>query len=198
MDLRWGVVGGNPRTPSQNLQRQVHVLRLSPYWSAKPKGFHEKVCQNLIEIHFANVAAAGRGGFGNNGEGQAFEEVQQQVKTCFIKELGIFGHSHGGGSTYNLAKLLDEKRNEIGAFTIPYTGYVDAIKENSVNAEDRFPPSAAYLLNYYQKDGFIDGFSVPGADNHDVTPWGLGHGGIDNDARVIKAISDAAKARINP
>lgn len=135
---------------------------------------------------------------GNEGEGQAFEEVRQQVKTCFVGELGVFGHSHGGGSTYNLTKLLDQKRNEIGAFTIPYTGYVDAIKENSANAEDRFPPSAAHLLNYYQRDGFIDGFSVSGADNHNVTPWGLGHGGIDNDPRVIKAITDTAKAKINP
>ncbi len=107
-------------------------------------------------------------------------------------------HSHGGGSTYNMSNRLNVNRGAIGGFTIPYTGYIDAIKENSINAENRFPPSAAHLLNYYQRDGILDGAAVPGGDNHDVTPWGLGHGGIDNDARVMGAIEGRAKAKIKP
>ena len=121
-----------------------------------------------------------------------------QVKKCFVSEIGIFGHSHGGGSTYNLADRLNDWRGAIGGFTIPFKSYVDAIKENSINAETRFPPSASFLINYYQRDGVIDGGPVPAADNHNVTAWGLGHGGIDNDARIIKAVSDSAKAKINP
>ena len=58
-----------------------------------------------------------------------------QVKKCFVSEIGIFGHSHGGGSTYNLADRLNDRRGAIGGFTIPFKSYVDAIKENSINAE---------------------------------------------------------------
>lgn len=75
---------------------------------------------------------------------------------------------------------------------------MDAIKENSIGPENRFPPSAAFLLNYYQRMGAIDGRPVTGADNHDVTAWGLGHVQIGKDARISKAVSDSAKAKINP
>ena len=136
----------------------------------------------------------------NNGDGTAYDEASQQVKTCFVKELGIFGHSHGGGSTHDLSKKLDDDRGGIGQFTIPFTGYIDAIDQRFpfINAETRFPPSAGHLLNYYQRDSALDGFSVVGADNHNVTHWGLGHGGIDNDARVVGAIEGRAKAKIKP
>ena len=111
----------------------------------------------------------------NNGDGTAYDEASQQVKTCFVKELGIFGHSHGGGSTHDLSKKLDDDRGGIGQFTIPFTGYIDAIDQRFpfINAETRFPPSAGHLLNYYQRDSALDGFSVVGADNHNVTHWGL-------------------------
>lgn len=105
---------------------------------------------------------------GGLGEGPAYDEAKQQVETCFVSELGIFGHSHGGGSTYNLSNRLDGNRGAIGEFSIPYTGYIDAIKEDSINTEDRFPASSLHLLNYYQRNGVLDGAAVIGADNHDV------------------------------
>ena len=84
-------------------------------------------------------------------------------------------------------------RASIGTFTVPYTAYVDAIRNASdidIASETRRPPTSAYHVNYYERnDFFIKGNSVPGANvdvNVNSTPWGadLDHGGIDDHPNV--------------
>ena len=133
----------------------------------------------------------------NTGLGRPFQEVREQIKHCGIYSVGIFGHSRGGGATHNLSWRLEDERRIIDAvtdFTIRYTAYVDAIKADSFESEDRFPPAARFLLNYYQTvarlfEGNLRGTSVVGAENHDLTEMGFGHTGIDNSGYVIGNLS---------
>ena len=45
--------------------------------------------------------------------------------------VSIFGYSHGGGSTHDLAERLDINRGSLGTFTMPYTAYIDGISNSS-------------------------------------------------------------------
>lgn len=129
----------------------------------------------------------------SSGAGAAYDEVVRAVSRRGIGIVSIYGYSHGGGSTHDLAERLDDNRGSIGTFTIPYTAYIDGIGNSSdidITSETRLPPSTTYHVNYYQRNDFlIRGNSVPGA-NVDVnvgnTPWGSGldHGAIDDHVNV--------------
>lgn len=54
-----------------------------------------------------------------------------------------------------------------------------------------------FLENLSNNESIRDS-DLTGADNHDVTAWGLGHVQIGKDARISKAVSDSAKAKIKP
>jgi hypothetical protein len=87
-----------------------------------------------------------------------------------------------------LAVRLDNNRAGIGTFTIPFTGYLDAIGNISnvyVLAETRRPPTQ-FHTNIYQTNGSLDGAHVDGAeDNFDVTTRpGMTHGDLDDDLFV--------------
>jgi hypothetical protein len=141
----------------------------------------------------------------SSGHGPAYDEVVRAITGRGIGLVAIYGYSHGGGSTHDLAERLDADRSTIGTFTIPYTGYVDAIRNGSdidIASETRRPPSAQYLVNYYERNDFlIRGNSVGGADvnvNVNSTPWGddLGHGEIDDHPNVRAGILDPLLERV--
>ena len=86
------------------------------------------------------------------GSGQAFDEVMLAVKDLCVTSIAIFGHSHGGGSTYSLAEKFTEN-NSANLFTVKFTAYVDAIENESntdMNSEARLPPGTEYHINYFQ------------------------------------------------
>jgi len=135
----------------------------------------------------------------SSGAGRAYDEVVRAVAQRGIGVVSIFGYSHGGGSTYDLAERLAINAGSIGSFAIPYTAYVDAIENDSdidIESERRRPIGSAYHVNYYQRaDFFIRGNSVPGADvdvNVNATPWGAGveHTGVDDLANVRSGVRD--------
>ena len=113
--------------------------------------------------------------------------------------MAIFGYSHGGGSTHDLAERLDDNR-AIGVFSIDFTAYVDGIENDSdtdLGKETRLPPSTGYHANYYQRctPFFLCGDSVSGANvdlNVSTTPWGanLDHFTIDDAPEVLNGIRD--------
>jgi hypothetical protein len=76
-----------------------------------------------------------------------------------VSDVVIYGHSHGGGATYELATLIGNYYQNGGyAFEIAMTGYIDAIRRPGVAAEDRRPNSAPpygskFHVNYYQSTG---------------------------------------------
>jgi len=135
-----------------------------------------------------------------DGSGQAYDEVVRAIKEREVTSVAIFGYSHGGGSTNDLADLLDSNRADIGAFDITYTAYSDGIDNRSdidIATESALPPSTLYHANYYENPGCglfsLCGGPVAGADiNLDVTstPWGAGldHFTVDDAPEVTEAI----------
>lgn len=142
---------------------------------------------------------------GSSGAGPAYDEVVRAVAQRGIGIVSIFGYSHGGGSTYDLAERLAINAGSIGSYTLPYTAYVDGIENDSdidIESERRLPFGSQYHVNYYQReDFFIRGNSVPGADvdvNVSNTSWGAGvqHTGIDDLTEVRSGVRDALLARV--
>jgi hypothetical protein len=142
---------------------------------------------------------------GSSGAGQAYDEVVRAVSQRGIGIVSIFGYSHGGGSTHDLAERLANNAGSIGSFVVPYTAYIDAIENDSdidLDAERRLPPGTQYHVNYYQRSDFlIRGNSVPGADvdvNVNSTPWGgsLVHTSIDDHTNVRSGVQDPLLLRV--
>ncbi|GJM23956.1 MAG: hypothetical protein DHS20C16_03710 [Phycisphaerae bacterium] len=121
-----------------------------------------------------------------NGSGAAYDAVADAIVNRQVDEVAIFGYSHGGGSTYDLADRLDVNRAGLGMFSIVYTSYVDSVENDSdidTSMELRRPPSTGFHLNHYQhgtlfEDFFLDGGPVPNSNppptglDVETTPWG--------------------------
>jgi hypothetical protein len=137
-----------------------------------------------------------------DGSGQAYDEVVRAISEREVTSVAIFGYSHGGGSTNDLADLLDSNRGSIGTFDIIYTAYSDGIDNKSdidISTETELPPSTMFHANYYENPGCglftLCGGPVAGADiNLDVTstPWGAGldHFTVDDAPEVTGAMLD--------
>jgi len=144
------------------------------------------------------------------GAGATYNEVVNSIQHRSVSQVAIFGFSHGGGSTYLLADLLNTHRDTIGTFTIPFTAYIDAVEDTfmgDMNQEHRRPTSSAYHVNYYQEgsvaDGWLDGGPIdypPGADyeiNVDYPTPTETHLTIDNETTVLDGIETRLTPRIN-
>jgi len=154
-----------------------------------------------VHMYDEDVVSAG-------GAGAAFDEVVSAVRDRGVGSVAIFGYSHGGGSTNDLARRLDDNRGTIGAFSIDFTAYVDGIDNDSdidIGTETELPPSTAYHANYYENPGCgffaLCGGPIVGADfDLDVTttPWGAGltHFTVDDAPEVTSGIRDQLLPRV--
>lgn len=148
-----------------------------------------------------------------DGSGAVYNEVVTAVRDRGVSRVAIFGYSHGGGSTYDLAERLDVNRPGIGIFEIVGTSYADAVENDSdidVQQELRRPPSTAYHANHYQvgtlTDFFLDGGPVPNSNpsptglNIETTPWGAGstHFTVDDYVQVRSYIEANLATRLLP
>jgi len=146
----------------------------------------------------------------STGAGAAYNEVVSAIQNRAVSRVAIYGYSHGGGSTNDLARRLDTNRAAIGTFSIDFTAYMDGIDNDSdfdIDPETVLPPSTGYHANYYEHPGcgFLQlcGAPVPGADlnvNVTVTPWGSGltHFTIDDATQVLQGILDLLVAQVRP
>jgi len=142
---------------------------------------------------------------GHDGSGPPYFEVISAVEERAVDKVAIVGYSHGGGSTHDLAERLQiQPPNK--PFTIPFTGYIDAIEQGDsamtkdvrTTPETRLPPGTLFHINLWQPVpwqtplGPVNGAPVPGSAidiNVNAAPpggWGLllDHGTIDNDPQV--------------
>lgn len=148
----------------------------------------------------------------SNGTGAAYNEVVNAIENRGVDLVSIFGYSHGGGSTYDLAERLDVDRTGIGTFDIIYTSYVDSVSNNSdidVGQELRRPPSAGYHANHYQhgslSDFWLDGGPVTNSNppptglDVETTAWGSGstHFQVDDFIQVRTYIQDSLAAEVS-
>lgn len=137
--------------------------------------------------------------------GVAYAEITNAIRTRAVSEVGVYGHSHGGGSVFYISESLNSNRVSIGMFTIKVTAYVDAISNEGTtdyDPETNRPPSTAYHANYYETNsatdirvGYLNGEAVPEANvnlNVNTTAWGatLGHTTIDTSTNVHRLVID--------
>ena len=149
---------------------------------------------------------------GADGSGPVYTEVVNAIQNRGVGELAIFGYSHGGGSTHDLAERLDLFRASIGTFAIEFTSYVDGVQNDSdfdVDQETRKPPSTAYHANHYQVgnfgDFFLDGgpvmasFPAPTGLNVETIFWGVGadHFIVDDFSQVRSFILVNLESRVS-
>lgn len=159
-----------------------------------------------VHVHDEDEVAA-------DGSGAVYDEVVNAIQHRLVSEVGMFGYSHGGGSTHDLADRLDVNRAGIGVFEIPFTSYVDGVKNSSdfdVGQELRRPPSSGYHTNQYQHgtlgDFFLDGGPVPDSNppptglDVETTPWGAGatHFTIDDLVQVRDLVEAALLSNLFP
>lgn len=148
---------------------------------------------------------------GPDGAGAVYSEVVNAIQHRGVVELAIFGYSHGGGSTHDLAERLDLFRGSIGSFTIEFTSYVDGVQNDSdvdLDRELRRPPASAFHANHYQRgtlaDFFLDGGPVPLSEpppsglDAETTVWGAGttHFLVDDFGEVRTFIQAGLAARL--
>jgi hypothetical protein len=147
---------------------------------------------------------------GSNGAGAAYDEVVSAVRDRGVNGIAIYGYSHGGGSTNDLAARLVDNAGTIGTFSIDFTAYVDGIDNDSdidIGTETALPPSTGYHANYYENPGCglftLCGGPISGADfdlNVNTTAWGatLDHFTVDDAPNVLDGIRDQLEANVAP
>ena len=129
-----------------------------------------------------------------DGSGAVYDEIVNAIQNRSVTNLALYGFSHGAGSIYDLSERLEANRSSIGDFELLFTGYIDAIENDSdvdLDPEVRLPIGTQYHVNYYQSSIFwwIWGDSVPGADVDELVT-GVSHISITNDPVVQNGIHD--------
>ena len=162
----------------------------------------------------------------SDGSGLVYDEVVNAIQNRYVRELAVFGYSHGGGSTYDLCERL--VATSLNPFSVRFTAYVDSIKNGSsdplgraltfigvdsnTDPETRRPPASDFHLNFYQNASFADGYlnggpvarSIPPLDGLDLNieesaNWDMTahHFDIDDFDRVHDFIRAELTARVS-
>lgn len=151
-------------------------------------------------------------GVSADGSGVVFTETASAIRDRGVGIVAIFGYSHGGGSTYDLAELLDVSRPALGVFEIQFTSYVDSVSNNSdidTAQELRRPPSTAFHLNHYQHGSFFEDLGLDGGPvvnaippptglDVETTPWGASstHFEVDDFVQVLDLLRQSLESAI--
>ena len=123
-----------------------------------------------------------------------------------VRHVVIYGYSHGGGSTHDLASRLTRRRRRIGNFDIPLTAYIDAIRQLTVLTEVRRPPGSLFNMNFLQEATdepfLLDGTTILDAQvddfelNLDARGETIDHFDIDESSLVLPPIFDQITRRV--
>ncbi len=128
----------------------------------------------------------------------AYNEVVSAVQGRGVSYVAIVGYSHGGGATYVLADRLSQNAPNIGTFFVSFTAYIDAVIQNAMGPERRYPTGSTYHVNYWQPTptGAARSHGASGTPpgqfdrNVQLDPWGTGldHFSIDNHRMVLDRV----------
>ena len=137
---------------------------------------------------------------GLNGTGQVYDDIVSAVNHRGVTQIDIIGYSHGGGSTYTLARRLS--RNQSGGlsdifreFSIRLTAYVDAVRDSGILAETRRPPGSRYHMNFYQQRTLLHGAPSNANEEREVTNLDISHRTIDDLDWILARIRRRILAR---
>jgi hypothetical protein len=161
--------------------------------SASSQGIY-KICEDLYldgyNIHYYPESSVDR----------CKLEIKDQRDKCEVSDIGVFGYSHGGGSTYDTTLFMGQ---------VNYTGYIDAIRNNffDINpfAEERYPTGSSYHVNYYQSNWVLTNpplagakTKTPGANVEVDLTSSTKHDTIDDSPIVSSGIKSTLKGKIAP
>jgi hypothetical protein len=193
---------------------------------AADNGFYQlskKLYEEGYDVHYFDEDAVSCAP--NAGMGEALTQLMVSFIHRHVRECAIFGTSHGGGSTHDLADVVN---TSISGMSIPFTAYSDGLRnfepslmmtsQASDAPETRKPPGSGYHVNFYQTLGSDPGLvgwmlsvfgydfvgaRVTGAD-YEVhvtgTSWGASvrHGDMDDEADHIHAtIIEKLKGKVD-
>ena len=179
-----------------------------PAWPVDVNHGTFRVATGLYEAGY-DVLMADEDDVESSGDGEVYEEVVNAIQKRSVRELAIFGYSHGGGSTYDLCERLNDLRTDIGTFSIRFTSYVDGIRNGGdfdPRAERRRPPMSGFHANQYQRrDWLLRGGPVarsvppPSGRRVDTASWGreVDHISIDDLEEVRNFIHAQLTAHVN-
>jgi len=131
--------------------------------------------------------------FPYGGAGVPYDVIVNAINNQGISNVAIMGYSQGGGSTYDLAWRLNENvkanptLNDItNPFSVPFTAYIDAVKDQDLVAEDRRPLLSEFHVSQYQRYVGLRGAPSGGDDDINVSYIpGINHGNIDDQTIVL-------------
>jgi hypothetical protein len=118
------------------------------------------------------------------GRGLPYDTIVAGIKSRHVSHVGIFGYSHGGGATYNLAWALHEYGvyDLAGwSYSLDATAYIDAISFDAYPilvsgtynpyAETRRPPDSLSHRSWFQHNDvtFSGAPSDPPSANYDLS-----------------------------
>jgi hypothetical protein len=83
------------------------------------------------------------------GSGPVYDEIVHSINEQGVEHVGLFGHSHGGGAVFGLARRL-ANQGDVGSYQLDVTAYVDAILKGSGGSERRLPVATEHHVNFYQ------------------------------------------------
>lgn len=103
----------------------------------------------------------------NLGFGHVYNILSSRLRNFSRLQFALVGHSHGGGSVYDLSEKLKRDFGPTPDFDMFMTGYIDAIDnfdDAATACEDTLPALTAHHVNLYQRESFLlKGCSVPGS-----------------------------------
>ncbi|RMG35998.1 MAG: hypothetical protein D6725_11395 [Planctomycetota bacterium] len=138
--------------------------------------------------------------------GAAYKAVQNAVNRQFQTKVALIGYSHGGGSVYDLAYVMDQQRTagNLDPHQLVFTAYIDAVQNDApvtvsnaiaaVLAESRRPPGSQFHTNQYQRNPhptspFVGAATVGGDDNVNRSAIaGIYHTTIDDPPVVLSLL----------
>jgi len=150
----------------------------------------------------------------------SYDMIVAAINKRNIENIAILGYSHGGGSTYLLAKRLMDNNINVN---VSFTAYIDAVEQPFADwwAESRIPCRSKVHMNWFHRnqnpslpflcinpfcgnlwDGNTCGYSNPLVIEKDVmqTVWGkdLDHGTIHTNPNVLNSIKMYLKTWMKP
>ncbi|MEX1026427.1 MAG: hypothetical protein WD049_00245 [Candidatus Paceibacterota bacterium] len=121
------------------------------------------------DVHMYDEDEVDENMFTADDGGRPYDEIVDAVNYRGVTQVAIYGYSHGGGSTKDLAQTLADPnaaalagRDQIGEDDLVFTAYIDGVDNGPIEVggfdpnpavESDRPPRTQYHLNLWQENG---------------------------------------------
>ena len=128
-----------------------------------------------------------------------YQEIVSAVNDRDVTQVALVGYSHGGGSVYRISEYLSQSNEIQKPYTIPLTGYIDAIAQPATLPLRSRPLGSLFHINQFQLNTrTLHGVRGNGDDELDRTNLGVSHGTIDDSEIVLDILEQRLQQRVDP